>query len=216
MPACVRSTAPVLYLRTDLSFGVRAGGSVGHIAGVLNELARQVGPPILLTTATVPTLGPRDRSARRRGAGAFWNFRELPTLVLNDVFYDEAWRVLAGRRVSFVYQRYSLNNYAGLRLARRLGVPLVLEYNGSEIWMSRHWGRPLKYEALASKIELLNMNGADLVVVVSRAMRDELVGRGVAAGRILVNPNGVDPDRYSPDDRRRRGAREATSSTARS
>ena len=33
------------YLRTDLSFVVRAGGSVGHIAGVLNELARQVGPP---------------------------------------------------------------------------------------------------------------------------------------------------------------------------
>src|SRR5262249_11880963 len=41
-------------------------------------------------------------------------------------------------------------------------------------------------------------NGADLVVVVSRAMRDELVARGAAADRILVNPNGVDPDRYSP------------------
>ena len=87
--------------------------------------------------------------------------------------------------MSFVYQRYSLNNYAGLRLARQLGVPLVLEYNGSEIWMSRHWGRPLKYEQLSSKIELLNVNGADLVVVVSRAMRDELVGR---AGRLRSDP----------------------------
>jgi glycosyltransferase involved in cell wall biosynthesis len=108
-------------------------------------------------------------------------------------------RVVNGRRVSLVYQRYSLNNYAGLRLARRLDVPLVIEYNGSEIWMNRHWGRPLKYEELASKIELLNMNQADLIVVVSRAMRDELASRGVAADRILVNPNGVDPDRYSPN-----------------
>jgi glycosyltransferase involved in cell wall biosynthesis len=64
--------------------------------------------------------------------------------------------------------------------------------------MNRHWGRPLKYEPLSSKIEMLNMNRADLVVVVSRAMRDELVGRGVGPDRILVNPNGVDPDRYSP------------------
>src|SRR4029077_20290487 len=96
------------------------------------------------------------------------------------------------------YQRYSLNNYAGLRLARRLSVPLILEYNGSEVWMSRHWGRPLLYDDLASRIELLNVNGADLVVVVSRAMRDELIARGVDGNRVLVNPNAVDPDRYSP------------------
>src|SRR6185369_4953183 len=110
-----------------------------------------------------------------------------------------ALHAIAGRPISFVYQRYSLNNYAGLRLAHRLGVPFVLEYNGSEIWMSRHWGRPLKYEAIASRIELLNVKGADLVVVVSRAMRDELAARGVAADRVLVNPNAVDPERYAPD-----------------
>jgi len=77
-------------------------------------------------------------------------------------------------------------------------VPFILEYNGSEIWMSRHWGRPLKYENLASQIELLNLNAADLIVVVSRAMRDELVARRVDEHRVLVNPNAVDPDRYSP------------------
>jgi glycosyltransferase involved in cell wall biosynthesis len=192
-----RSAAPV-YLRSDMSFGVRAGGSVGHIAGVLNELAGEVGPPILLTTATVPTLRPEIEVHVVGVPEAFWNFRELPSLALNDVFHDRALRAIDGRRVSLVYQRYSLNNYAGLRLARHLEVPLVIEYNGSEIWMSRHWGQPLKYESLASRIELLNMNEADLVVVVSRAMRDELVGRGVSPGRILVNPNGVAPTRYAP------------------
>src|SRR5207248_6998906 len=84
------------------------------------------------------------------------------------------------------------------RLARRLGVPLVVEYNGSEIWMSRHWGRPLKYEALSERIERLNLSAADLVVVVSQAMKDEIVARGVDSSRVLVNPNGVDPGRYSP------------------
>ena len=192
-------TAPVLYLRTDLSFGVRAGGSVGHIAGVLNALADTAGPPILLTTAPVPTVRDGIETHIVTVPEAFWNFAELPALALNDVTMDEALRAVSGRAISFVYQRYSLHNYAGLQLARRLQVPLVLEYNGSEIWMSRHWGRRLRYEALADRIELLNVRGADLVVVVSRAMRSELVSRGIEPDRILVNSNGVDPDRYTPD-----------------
>jgi glycosyltransferase involved in cell wall biosynthesis len=193
-----RRDATPLYLRSDLSFGVRAGGSVGHIAGVANELAHVARPPILVTTSPVPTLSDAVEIHQVTVPERFWNFQELPTLVLNDVCVDEAHRALHGRPVSFVYQRYSLNNFAGLRLSRDLRVPFVLEYNGSEIWMGRHWGRPLRYESIASRIEMLNVSAADLVVVVSRAMRDELVGRGVDADRVLVNPNAVDPDRYSP------------------
>ena len=196
-PSWNTSATPV-YLRTDLSFGVRAGGSVAHTAGVLNELAVAGAPPILLTTTPIPTLRRGIEIHQVAVPERFWNFRELPTFVLNTVVLDEAVRATEGRGISLVYQRYSLNNYAGLQLAHRLRVPFVLEYNGSEVWMGRHWSRPLKYEALASRIELLNAKGADLVVVVSRAMRDELVARGVDADRVLVNPNAVDPDRYSP------------------
>jgi glycosyltransferase involved in cell wall biosynthesis len=198
-PIGLDAAESILYLRTDLSFGVRAGGSVGHIAGVVNELQREGRRPILLTTAPVPTIRPDVEVHQVAVPERFWNFRELPTLVLNEVFHDEGQKLAAGRRLSLIYQRYSLNSYAGLKLARDLGVPFVLEYNGSEIWMSRHWSRPLKYESIAERIEMLNVCGADLVVVVSRTMRDELVRRGVAGDRILVNPNAVDPERYRPD-----------------
>ena len=198
-PTPARNTvAAPLYLRTDLSFGVRAGGSVGHIAGVVNELADLTTPPILMTTAPVPTVRTDVEVHLVPVPERYWNFRELPTFGLNGVFVDETLRAIGNRPVSFVYQRYSLNNYAGLRLAQRLAVPFIVEYNGSEIWMSRHWGRPLKYETLASQIELLNLHAADLIVVVSRAMRDELVARQVDAHRVLVNPNAVDPNRYHP------------------
>ena len=41
-------------------------------------------------------------------------------------------------------------------------------------------------------------------------MRDEVAGRGIDTARVLVNPNGVDPDRYRPDvDARRVRARYA-------
>ena len=192
-------STPPLYLRSDLCFGVQAGGSVGHIAGVVNALEQVAGRPIVATTDEVATVDSRIQQHVVTAPEAFWNFRELPSLVLNGALEAEALRALSGRRPSFIYQRYSLNDYTGLRLARALRVPLVIEYNGSEIWMSRHWGRrTLKYGALSERIELLNLSSADLVVVVSRAMKDEVLARGVPAGRVLVNPNGVDPDRYSP------------------
>jgi len=190
---------PPLYLRSDLSFGVRAGGSVGHIAGVVNALEHVAARPILVTTDDIPTVDPRVEQHVVSPSEAFWNFKELPTFVLNGTLEAESNRLLGGRLPAFVYQRYSLNNYTGLSLARRLGVPLVLEYNGSEIWMSRHWGRPLAHEALSDRIERLNLRAATLVVVVSKAMKDEILARGTGQDRVLVNPNGVDADRYRPD-----------------
>jgi glycosyltransferase involved in cell wall biosynthesis len=197
-PAVLNLAASPLYLRTDLSFGVRAGGSVAHIAGVVNELGRFTGPVTVLTSDDIPTLKPEVDVHHVPPLESFWNFRELPTFLMNDAF-DRASAGAITRRPAFVYQRYSLNNYAGLRIARRHGVPFVLEYNGSEIWMGRHWGRALKYEALSRRIEQLNLSSADLIVVVSRAMRDGVVERGIDPESVFINPNGVDPERYRPD-----------------
>src|SRR6185436_10994869 len=159
-----------------------------------NELGGFTGPVTVLTTDTIPTLAPDVDVHLVSPLEAFWNFKELPTFLLNDAFDGAAARVVTSRP-AFVYQRYSLNNYAGIRIARRHRVPFVLEYNGSEIWMGRHWGRALKHEALSRRIEQLNLSSADLIVVVSRAMRDEIVARGVDPASAFVNPNGVDPER---------------------
>jgi glycosyltransferase involved in cell wall biosynthesis len=116
----------------------------------------------------------------------------------NQTLTAEALGILEGRKLSFVYQRYGLNNYSGVELSEKFRVPLVLEYNGSEIWVGRHWDKPLKYEKFSEAIELLCLQKSAVVTVVSRPLKDELVGRGVPAEKILVNPNGVDPDQYSP------------------
>jgi hypothetical protein len=42
-PVLDLSASPV-YLRTELSYGLRSGGSLGHIAGVLNNLEGFTGP----------------------------------------------------------------------------------------------------------------------------------------------------------------------------
>jgi len=188
-----------VYLRTDLIFGLQSGGSVGHIAGVLNNLDRFTGPSLFFTTDKIQTVRDDIETHIIRPNGRFADFKELPGIHFNEVCGEEIKKHLRGKKVVFVYQRYSLNNYVGARLSSHLGVPLVMEYNGSEIWMSQNWGRPLKYRTLAEEIELINLKLADLIVVVSKAMKDELISRGIDPDKILVNPNGVDPDRYSPD-----------------
>lgn len=188
-----------VYLRTDLCFELLSGGSVGHIAGVLNHLDAFCQPPVFLTTDHIPTVRSDVETHRLIPDTAFIDFLELPELNFNAAAERQAHRALGEQRPAFVYQRYSINNFTGLKLARSYGVPFVLEFNGSEVWVNRNWGRRLTYEALATEIEDLNIRAADLVVVVSDPIRDELIGRGVAAERILVNPNGVDPERYRPD-----------------
>lgn len=187
-----------LYLRTDLVYGLQSGGSVGHIAGVLNNLGEFTGKPIFITTDRIPTVDESVETHLLRPLGRFRDFSELPSIEFNRGLDARLASLMGSRRPAFVYQRYSLNNYTALKLSHAYGVPFVLEYNGSEIWVNRHWGKALKYEALSERIEWLNLIAADLIVVVSKAMQDELVGRGLNKNKILVNPNGVNPDRYSP------------------
>src|SRR5262249_33175745 len=98
-----------------------------------------------------------------------------------------------------IYQRASLFNYSGAYLAAKWGIPLVLEYNGSEIWVAENWGVPLQHSGWANRIETAILEAAYAIVVVSEPLKKELVSRGFEAGKILVNPNGVDPFRFNPN-----------------
>ena len=188
-----------VYLRTDLLFGLESGGSVGHIAGVLNNFGSFTGAPIFVTTDRIPTVQENVETHVVLPDGRYRDFPELANLAFNRILEQDATEVLREIRIGFVYQRYSADNFTGIRLAAERRVPFVLEYNGSEVWINRHWGRSLKYEAIAERIELLNLRAADVVVVVSRPLRDEVIANGVEPARVLVNPNGVDIERYSPE-----------------
>lgn len=187
-----------VYLRAELLFGCASGGQVGHIAGVLNHLQGEFRPPVFLTTDTIPTVSPTVETHTITPRPQFWDYPPLPALAFTSRFTAEAWKILGVRPPAFLYQRNCLFNFSGVQLARVYEIPLVIEYNGSEVWAARHWGKPYppRFEQLGEKIELLNLRAADLVIVVSQPLRDELMQKGVSEERILVNPNGVDTQRY--------------------
>jgi glycosyltransferase involved in cell wall biosynthesis len=170
--------------------GSQVGGATAHTAGVINGLAA--------AGTDVTVFAPE----RPEGIGAVRCEVVPPRHILQLVH----WLTLVGYTseiaaaaetvsADLVYHRYALGSYAGLELARRLGVPLVLEFNGSEVWAARNWGsgRVPMADTLTA-LERRNLFDASLIVVVSRALEDQLVDGGIPRERVLVNPNGVDVD----------------------
>jgi len=188
----------VLYLKTNLWFGIKAGGSVGHIAGVVNGLQR-LGHPVTFASAEPPVM--IDDSVKFlpvQPPTAFGLPYELNNYRFQEGFLRtlEADQALAS--INLIYQRLSAANYLGVVLSRRHQLPLVVEYNGSEVWVAKHWGRGMKFQKLAEMAEEAMLRHAHLVVTISEVLRDEFIERGVEPERIVCYPNGIDPTVFTP------------------
>jgi glycosyltransferase involved in cell wall biosynthesis len=196
LPLAPANLDRVLYLNTNMWFGIKAGGSVGHIAGVANGLV-ELGIDVTLASGAEPiVLRPEVKVLQLEPPPAYAlpferNFARFQNRVVRRLSADDT-------DYGFLYQRMSVGNYAGAVLSRALQIPLILEYNGSEVWTARNWGRPLRYEDAALQAEEVSLRHAHVVVTVSEILHDELVYRGVAPDRVVWYPNGVDAIRYDP------------------
>ena len=89
----------------------------------------------------------------------------------------------------------ALCGLAGLKAARRLGVPLVYEIRAfwEDAAVGNGTGREgsMKYR-LTRALEDHVVERADAVFTICHGLRDDLVARGHAGGKIGISPNGVD------------------------
>ena len=194
LPASRARPGTVAYLRVEPTLrwmGAYVGGAATHTTGVINGFADN--------GLRVDVYAPE----RPLGTGAA-GFTQVPVRrifhlvrgLTYTAYSRDIVRAAERSRADFVYQRYSLGSLAGLELAERLGVPLVQEFNGSEIWVERHWGSGgLRLERGFAALERRNLLDASLIVVVSDVLKHQLVVDGVPEERVLVNPNGVDVER---------------------
>ena len=192
------SSGRVPYLKTNLWLGVKAGGSIGHIAGVVNGLVGR-GWSIEFMSAESPVMLREEVSYQPiKALRAYGLPSEINLYRFHHSFLKQARSQINGQSASFIYQRMSIANFVGVQLSRENNLPLVIEYNGSEVWIARNWGTPLRYEIIAEQAEQACLRHAHLVVTISDALHNELVGRGVEPERIVVYPNGIDPGVFDP------------------
>jgi glycosyltransferase involved in cell wall biosynthesis len=99
-----------------------------------------------------------------------------------------------------IYERYAFGNLAGVRAAKRLKLPLILEVN-SPMVLELGRTRGLSFPRMADRIERQVFCGADRVCVVTAVLGEMLVEMGVERERLLVTPNGVHLEHYNNLDR---------------
>lgn len=187
-----------LYLRATISTA-KEGGMLSHAGGFING-ARSLGHSFRFVLSgsehatgdyaeDTITIKPSNLLSATRALFEIWN---------NVIFTAKAAQLVEDESdFDFIYQRYSRFNWTGVALSLAKGIPLALEYNGSEVWISKRWD-PVGQLWLLKRFERLNQRAADFIFVVSEVERRNLIAAGVDEAKIIVNPNGVDPEVFRP------------------
>jgi glycosyltransferase involved in cell wall biosynthesis len=204
----------LLYIRSDIiDYELTAGGSVAHTLGVIKGLLAHNITVYCVSSCMLEALRclPLSLVVSLSNPKIFASLRWRINCILSNIFFTITLvRFLKGKSIDILYQRYSIFNCSGVLVRLFKKIPLILEYNGSEVWVNKYWGSQIgsmrynflriffTFTWLAKIIEYINLTYADFIIVVSDVLRDELIARKIPAQKILVNPNGVDPSYLDP------------------
>jgi glycosyltransferase involved in cell wall biosynthesis len=186
----------VLFLRTDNFGSLSVGGSFSHTKGFIDGLIQLGHECVVVSSGRLP-LGQEVRQIQIPYSPIFRNLPEVPSIAYNFRVQRILEEIVERERPDFMYHRHSEFNFASSVVAKRTNIPLVLEFNGSEVWVKKNWGT-VYFENILRKAEFRQLVGAKLIGVISEAVKEELLAMNVAESKIFVNPNGVDEQRFEP------------------
>jgi glycosyltransferase involved in cell wall biosynthesis len=110
-----------------------------------------------------------------------------------------ALEITATWRPDVIYQRLTLGDASGAILSGSASIPLITEYNGSEVWCNQNWGAGVRYATEFLAAEEAMLRASSMTFTISRVLADQLRSRGLPDRRIGWYPNCIDPAVYSPD-----------------
>ncbi|MFZ7092225.1 glycosyltransferase family 4 protein [Primorskyibacter sp. 2E233] len=164
---------------------IHAFEALGHDVACVTARAGGDGP---LHVEEIPQTQPgTDRAAKERAAMAQARAIEDRLVALH-----------AEAPFDMIYERYSLWSAAGVRAARRLGIPVAIEVNAPLINEQRAF-RELTCEVEAQKIETEVLRGATLLAAVSDQVGVWLMRQGAPREAVKVIGNAVDTAAFHPD-----------------
>ena len=177
-------------------------GQYVHIEEMINALRLQgheviiVAPPSAETEDFGSDAGPVALLKRYLPK---W-FYELMELGYSLVAYRRLARAVQQHRPDCLYERYNLFLPAGIWLARKYKLPMLLEVN-APILEERTRYDGLSLTRLARWSQAYAWRNADVVLPVTRVLGDIVASYGVDPARIVVVPNGINWSRFdsAPD-----------------
>jgi len=129
-------------------------------------------------------------------------YPQHPLQAYVDEFADHVEKAARERRAAVIHaSSFFQTGLAAAIAARRLGLPFVYEMRGLEDLMRSAEERKHRWSPehdFLSKAELEVCAAADAVLVITAALREEMIRRGVDGAKISVLPNGVHAADFDP------------------
>jgi glycosyltransferase involved in cell wall biosynthesis len=185
----------IAYLRSTPSAGTQAGGAATHINGFVRGATGLGAEVTVISNGRIAGLD--ETKLVLIDPEPVGTTRAAFDLRNNLIFCAGALREIERTPIDLIYQRYGRFTWAGVEASLRTGLPLFLEYNGSEVWIGKHWDMSGMIPLL-ERFERLNLDAANRIFVVSDVERRNLLRAGIADEKIVVNPNGVDTEKFRP------------------
>ena len=193
----------VLFLATRVEPDRGVSGASAHAAASLAALRRRFDVAAVFADSGRPGVERSGPTHVRRLVPARVRGLRQDLRLLSGSGTATRRAVDEGRRfgASVVYERNEYLSLVGRQVARRLGIPLVLEVNGVLELDMRVFYRSLA-EPLGRVLERRKYRIADAIVTTSETLARELVARGARAERVHVVPYAVRPELLEPAGRR--------------
>lgn len=186
-----------VYLRLDYWNEPSSGGSYSHTCYVVKELNRVSEYLVCITSGRFTLLD--EFNVRQVVVPLEMLGVDRAMLEASTHYYWRLKAAIEALNPDYIYERLVPGSCTGAMIAKELRIPYFLEFNGSETEMARSFGgRPFEDENLFLFAERVALNQASLVSVVSEPLVRSVLKAGVPRERILVNPNGADPDLFKP------------------
>jgi glycosyltransferase involved in cell wall biosynthesis len=115
----------------------------------------------------------------------------------NIALYEKALHYLRSRQIDFIYERYAFFSHSGLRLARALRVPHLLEVNATFNCEPKKL-HVSEMNALACDMERRLWVETDRIFAVSTQIQAAVVAGGALPTRVGVLPDAVALERFDP------------------
>ena len=123
-----------------------------------------------------------------RALGHLWNNVALENALQN---------VLTRFRPDFIYERYSPFCIAGVLMAKRLGIPHILNVNAPLAWEGTKY-RQQALPEVAEALERRAVTSASLIVTTCQELKEDMLALGVPPSKVAVAPMGVDVNLFTP------------------
>ncbi|MCX6153945.1 MAG: glycosyltransferase family 4 protein [Candidatus Kapabacteria bacterium] len=187
----------LLFWRTDF-YGAQILGGVNTMHNGMVEGFHKLGCEISFVNGGEPYLPEYVKNIHIPFNKIFMNLPEVLCLPYNRKAINVVKKLIRNDKPDFIFQHHHDFNWGGAIIKKELGIPFFLHCDGVQIWVKKNWGK-LYFDKLLRIAEEIQWDAADAIFVPSSVVKRMMIDYGVDPIKVVVNPNGTDPDKFRPD-----------------